>query len=88
MEDEEEKAGEMERRYSNNEDGKTNLNQVVTLKQRNIQRNIREKNDVEDEDEDDPKYLEEDLEDQDEGQGGNQNNDSILVNGVKVKIID
>jgi hypothetical protein len=32
MEDEEEKAGEMERRYSNNEDGKTNLNQVVTLK--------------------------------------------------------
>ena len=78
----------MERRYSNNEDGKTNLNQVVTLKQRNIQRNIREKNDVEDEDEDDPKYLEEDLEDQDEGQGGNQNNDSILVNGVKVKIID
>jgi hypothetical protein len=31
MEDEEEKAGEMERRYSNNEDGKTNLNQVVTL---------------------------------------------------------
>jgi hypothetical protein len=33
MEDEEEKAGEMKRRYSNNnEDGKTNLNQVVNLK--------------------------------------------------------